>query len=68
VEHLLTNACDAMPEGGTLSVRVSKHLLENGSAAVLIEFSDNGIGIQPQDMSRIWGPFFITKAEGKGTG
>ncbi len=66
--NLLTNASDAMPEGGTLAVRARKHALENGSAAVLIEFSDDGIGVQPQDMPKLWEPFFTTKPEGKGTG
>jgi PAS domain S-box-containing protein len=66
--NLLTNASDAMPEGGTLTVRARKHPLENGSAAVLIEFSDSGIGIEPEDVPKLWEPFFTTKSEGKGTG
>jgi signal transduction histidine kinase len=65
--NLLTNASDAMPEGGTLTVRARKHR-ENGSAAVIVEFSDTGIGIQPEDMRKLWEPFFTTKPEGKGTG
>lgn len=66
--NLLTNATDAMPSGGTLIIRASKHSLENGAAAVLVEFSDTGVGIKPEDMSRLWEPFFTTKPEGKGTG
>lgn len=66
--NLLTNASDAMPEGGKLTVRARKHSLENGSAAVMIEFSDSGIGIQPEDLPKLWESFFTTKPEGKGTG
>ena len=65
--NLLTNASDAMPAGGTLTVRARKHR-ENGSAAVIVEFSDTGIGILPDDMRKLWEPFFTTKPEGKGTG
>ncbi len=66
--NLLTNASDAMPEGGTLAMRARRHSLENGSAAIMIEFSDSGIGIPPQDMPKLWEPFFTTKPIGKGTG
>jgi PAS domain S-box-containing protein len=66
--NLLTNASDAMPQGGSLTVRARKHSLENGSAAVIIEFSDSGIGIEPEDVPKLWEPFFTTKSEGKGTG
>jgi nitrogen fixation negative regulator NifL len=66
--NLLTNASDAMPEGGTLTVRAKKHSLENGSAAVMVEFSDSGRGIEPEDLQKVWEPFFTTKSEGKGTG
>ena len=66
--NLLTNASDAMPEGGTLTVRARKKSLENGAAAIMIEFSDSGIGVDPEDLPKLWEPFFTTKPEGKGTG
>src|SRR6185503_14776581 len=65
--NLLTNACDAMPNGGKLIVRVTPEFLENAEA-VGIEFADNGEGIPPKNLEKIWEPFFTTKPEGKGTG
>ncbi|MEP6911673.1 MAG: PAS domain S-box protein [bacterium] len=66
--NLLTNASDAMPEGGTLTIRARRGVLETGPPAVVIEFSDTGKGVQPQDLPKLWEPFFTTKPEGKGTG
>jgi PAS domain S-box-containing protein len=65
--NLLTNACDAMPNGGKLIVRATPEYLENAEA-VCIEFADNGEGIPPKNLEKIWEPFFTTKPEGKGTG
>ena len=65
--NLLTNACDAMPNGGKLIVRATPEFLENAEA-VGIEFADNGEGIPPKNLEKIWEPFFTTKPEGKGTG
>jgi signal transduction histidine kinase len=66
--NLLTNAADAMPQGGKLIVRVAKTQMEDGRGAVQIEFVDAGTGIFPHDLDHIWEPFFTTKPEGKGTG
>lgn len=66
--NMLTNASDAMPQGGTLTLRVSACEPEHGGRAVLIEFADTGAGIKPGDLLHIWEPFFTTKVEGKGTG
>jgi PAS domain S-box-containing protein len=66
--NLLTNASDAMPEGGTLTVRAKQQALETGAPAVMIEFSDSGVGVEPEDLPKLWEPFFTTKPEGKGTG
>jgi signal transduction histidine kinase len=66
--NLLTNASDAMPEGGTLTVRALPGTFENGGAAVVIEFSDTGIGISQEDLPKLWEAFFTTKQAGKGTG
>ncbi|HEX6187538.1 MAG TPA: PAS domain S-box protein [Pyrinomonadaceae bacterium] len=64
--NLITNASDAMPEGGTLTVRAA--LDGSSAAAVALEFADSGKGISPENLKRIWDPFFTTKPEGKGTG
>jgi PAS domain S-box-containing protein len=65
--NLLTNASDAMPEGGTLTVRANNSSL-NQNDAVQIDFADTGEGIAAENLKKIWEPFFTTKAEGRGTG
>jgi signal transduction histidine kinase len=66
--NLLTNASDAMPQGGTLTVGVATGRLEPEDPAVVITVTDTGIGIAPEDMAKVLEPFFTTKEEGKGTG
>jgi PAS domain S-box-containing protein len=65
--NLITNACDAMPQGGTLTIR-SRAGVMPGHPAVVVEFADTGFGIQTGDLPKLWEPFFTTKPEGKGTG
>jgi len=66
--NVLSNASDAMPQGGTLVAKMRSVGSENGNRGVLIELIDSGLGITPGDLGRIWEPFFTTKPEGKGTG
>lgn len=61
--NLLINACDAMPEGGTITVR--SRALGDG---VRMEVADSGSGIPQKLLSQIFDPFFTTKGVGKGTG
>ena len=61
--NLSLNACEAMPEGGTLMVATS-----HADQRVAIEVTDTGCGIKPQHLDKIFEPFFTTKAVGKGTG
>jgi two-component system, LuxR family, sensor kinase FixL len=66
--NLLTNASDAMSQGGTLTLRASRGPMINNEPGVLLEFSDTGVGIQSADLEKVMEPFFTTKEEGKGTG
>ena len=61
--NLFLNARDAMETGGTLKIRVWS---EDGFAR--IDVVDSGQGIQPENLARIYDPFFTTKAARKGTG
>ena len=63
--NLMTNAGDAMPEGGVLTVRVHD---QSESSRVVIELTDTGKGIAAADIKKVWEPFFTSKMEGKGTG
>jgi signal transduction histidine kinase len=66
--NLLSNAGDAMPQGGKLTVRTTPMTLSDGKAAVKIEFADTGVGIPGDLLDKVMDPFFTTKAEGQGTG
>ncbi len=64
--NLLGNAVDALPEGGTVSVRVLRS--GDAPAGCVIEVEDHGTGIAAQHMGRLFEPFFTTKREKRGTG
>jgi len=76
--NLAVNARDAMPSGGTLTIRTAnirqQYRLLRGHEAmpagdyVLIEMTDTGVGIPKENLDRIFDPFFSTKAVGSGTG
>ena len=63
--NLFTNACDAMPQGGTLTIRV---MARPEAKQVYIEIADTGTGIPPEILPKVMEPFYTTKPEGKGTG
>jgi PAS domain S-box-containing protein len=66
--NIILNALDAMPEGGTLTVRSRRGLDPDGRDFLSISFSDTGVGIGEGDFARIFDPFYTTKEAGKGTG
>jgi len=61
--NILDNSCQAIPDKGDIYVRTS---LQNNN--LVIEFEDNGAGIDEEAKSKIFDPFFTTKAVGQGTG
>jgi PAS domain S-box-containing protein len=61
--NLFLNARDAMPRGGWLSVTTRVD-----GAQVIAEVADTGSGIPPEQLARIYDPFFTTKSIGRGTG
>jgi len=63
--NLFTNASDAMPDGGTLTIRVTSL---PDDKKICIEMADTGMGIPPGILPKVLEPFYTTKPEGKGTG
>jgi len=76
IVNIAVNARDAMPNGGTFTVTVgnvpAEAAVEDGEPQdgdfVAIQFTDTGVGIPPNLLSKIFDPFFTTKEVGKGTG
>ncbi len=76
--HLVTNARDAMPRGGTLHVEVRRarlgaadrplHAWVEPGSYVSVALSDTGVGMDSETLARVFEPFFTTKPVGVGTG
>jgi signal transduction histidine kinase len=62
-QNLVLNALDAMPAGGTLTMRTSEH-----EGNVRIEVADTGKGLTPEECSRLFTPYYTTKQQGTGLG
>jgi signal transduction histidine kinase len=62
-QNLVLNALDAMPAGGTLTIRTS-----DGTDTVRIEVADTGKGLTPEEASRLFTPYYTTKQLGTGLG
>ena len=75
IQNIITNAKEAMPQGGTLRVTL-KNLLHYSNSVfgitdqsfVLLSLSDEGPGIPEEDLGKLFSPFFTTKKMGSGLG
>jgi two-component system sensor histidine kinase HydH len=61
--NLISNALDAMPDGGNLTVSAQRHGTE-----ALVSISDNGYGMTEEEARHLFVPFFTTKSDGTGLG
>lgn len=78
ISNLAANSRDAMPAGGELTIETANTVLDGNFCKnhpelkpgnyVLLQVCDNGCGIPPEAIERIYEPFFTTKKSGKGTG
>jgi len=78
IMNLAVNARDAMPSGGTLTIKTANAFIDRELAesmsdakegnAVRLTVADTGVGMNKEVISRIFEPFFTTKETGKGTG
>ncbi len=81
--NVLSNAIQAIPKGGTITIRTyltkvsesanrtgrrESDFLKLGEDVVAIEVEDTGVGVAPENLVRMFEPFFTTKDPGKGTG
>ena len=75
VNNLIINASQAMPDGGDIRIRMGNLYVRNAQIPALklgdyvcIEVRDEGSGISPQNLKKIFDPYFTTKTKGNGLG
>jgi PAS domain S-box-containing protein len=68
IHNLVINAAQAMPEGGMVTISAWNVLSQDGKRFVKISVADTGIGIEEQDLLKIFDPYYTTKEQGSGLG
>jgi PAS domain S-box-containing protein len=75
INNIILNAVQAMPEGGTISVKADNAVVESGDPLpiragryISIHIADTGTGIQKKHFTRVFDPYFTTKENGTGLG
>ena len=66
VQNLVLNALDAMPAGGTLTIRTAQR--DGPARCALLEVSDTGTGLTKEECERLFTPYYTTKQHGTGLG
>jgi signal transduction histidine kinase len=66
--NILSNAIQAMPQGGEVKIDVRKIAGDGGAEFLRLRFADTGPGIPPEDREKVFTPFYSTKATGFGLG
>jgi signal transduction histidine kinase len=62
--NIVQNACQAMPDGGTVTINTARE----GHDLIRVSITDEGIGIPPENLEKIFRLYFTTKPEGSGIG
>lgn len=66
--NLVLNACEAMVEGGTITIREETGILEPHGRILAVRVTDTGPGVPPAIAQSVFQPFYTTKGEGSGLG
>lgn len=75
MNNLVINAVQAMPDGGTLKIKAENRIMNENNPQnlkagryVKLSVEDQGVGIQPENLSKVFDPYFTTKQNGTGLG